>query len=152
MQKWYRCLRQNVLPHVFLPFVLLTVTCAGAEPPALPVDNAEELDKIFPVGEEIKLFDGKTLNGWHVADKSFFQHHGEVTIQKDGVILKKGNPGTGIAWTKIFPRLNYEIQLEAKRGCGHRFFLWPYVSVCQIVCFPHCWRMGWRSDRFVERR
>lgn len=131
MQKWYRCLRQNVWPPAFLPLVLLAATCAGAAPPVLPADNAEELDKVFPVGEEIKLFDGKTLNGWRVADKAFFQYHGEVTIQNDGVVLEKGNPGTGIAWAKIFPRLNYEIQLEAKRVAGTDFFCgltFPYAK------------------------
>jgi hypothetical protein len=70
----------------------------------------------------VKLFDGKSLKGWKILDKIDFDKHGEVKV-KDGVlILEEGQFMTGIKWTGEFPKLNYEVNLEAQRIKGSDFF------------------------------
>jgi hypothetical protein len=74
------------------------------------------------LGEEIKIFDGKTLQNWHIIDKFDFKEHGPVSVN-DGVIrLARGQPATGIAWKKESPKSNYQISLVARRVEGNDFF------------------------------
>ena len=126
MLRWYQIVRNTLLA-----LVALAAACAHAEPPAPIEASAEKIEALFPAGEEIALFDAKTLKGWKIADKAFFQHHGDVTVQEGSIILEAGHSGTGIAWTKPLPRMNYELQLEAKRVKGNDFFCgltFPYAK------------------------
>ena len=69
----------------------------------------------------LKLFDGKTLNGWKLTE---FGGEGDVRV-KDGVLfLELGSDLTGITWkdAKKLPRTNYEVSLEAMRVDGFDFF------------------------------
>lgn len=68
------------------------------------------------------LFDGKSLKGWKVIDQFVFKRHGKVIVKEGELILEKGSAGTGIAWQKEMPRIDYEIRLEAKRIEGSDFF------------------------------
>ena len=68
------------------------------------------------------LFDGKSLEGWKVIDQFVFKRHGKVSVKKGELILEKGSAGTGIAWQKEMPKIDYEIRLEAKRIEGSDFF------------------------------
>jgi hypothetical protein len=65
------------------------------------------------------LFDGESLTGWQITD---FTTHGEVYLQDGNIILGRGSPITGITWTENFPRINYEVTLEAMRIEGRDFF------------------------------
>jgi hypothetical protein len=65
------------------------------------------------------LLDGRSLAGWEVAD---FIGHGVVELRDGSVILGKGDPLTGITWTGDFPRIDYEVTLEAMRIEGRDFF------------------------------
>ena len=69
----------------------------------------------------ISLFDGKTLGQWAETD---FSGKGEVSVDKKGnLVLGMGIELTGVHWTgKDYPKLNYEINLEAKRTQGGDFF------------------------------
>lgn len=70
----------------------------------------------------VELFNGKTLDGWSVADKHFFADSGKVSV-KDGVlILEAGTPGTGVRCENPFPKINYEVSLQAQRIEGNDFF------------------------------
>ncbi|TWT31979.1 3-keto-disaccharide hydrolase [Blastopirellula retiformator] len=77
--------------------------------------NAEE-------PEVEKLFDGKTLAGWKIADQKSFDRHGEVTVKEGELHLAKGNSATGIYRADQPPKMDYEITLEAKRTAGDDFF------------------------------
>jgi hypothetical protein len=67
------------------------------------------------------LFDGKTLAGWKVTD---FGGEGEVTVEDGQIILRMGQPLTGITWKDgaAIPKDNYEISLQAMKRKGDDFF------------------------------
>ena len=69
----------------------------------------------------ISLFDGKTLGQWAETD---FSGKGEVSVDKKGnLVIGMGIELTGVHWTgKDYPKLNYEINLDAKRTQGSDFF------------------------------
>jgi hypothetical protein len=67
------------------------------------------------------LFDGKSLAGWKVTD---FGGEGEVTVEDGQMILKMGQPLTGITWqdAAAIPTDNYEVSLAAMKRKGDDFF------------------------------
>lgn len=85
---------------------------AGAAEPPKPGAAAE-------VGKPVSLFDGETLDGWKITP---FGGEGEVTVQDGAIVLEMGSDMTGINWTKPFPKMDYEITLEAMRVAGNDFF------------------------------
>ena len=70
---------------------------------------------------EIKLFNGKDLDGWK---NSMFGGDGEIVVEDGHLILDRGNELTGVTWkdAKVLPKFNYEISLEAQRVDGSDFF------------------------------
>ena len=86
------------------------------------IASAEETPDEFPLGKPIDLFDGKTLNGWRIPEEAFFRDHGKISVKDRIIGLGAGNAGTGITCTRRVPRMNYELQLEAKRVKGSDFF------------------------------
>jgi len=69
-----------------------------------------------------QLFDGKSLKGWKINDKGFYEDHGKVTVKDGEILLGKGDPATGIVLDGNPPKMNYEVRLEAKRVEGSDFF------------------------------
>lgn len=67
----------------------------------------------------VSMFDGKTLAGWKVTD---FGGHGDVKVVDGTIRLEMGVALTGITWTKDFPKVDYEVTLEAMRVDGDDFF------------------------------
>ena len=67
------------------------------------------------------LFDGKTLAGWKVTD---FGGEGEVTVEDGQIIMRMGQPLTGITWKDgaSIPTDNFEISLQAMKRKGDDFF------------------------------
>ncbi len=82
----------------------------------------------------VKLFDGKTLKGWRILDKIDFDRHGKVEVKNGELILGTGEPMTGISWTGAFPRINYEVSLEARRIEGDDFFCGMTFPVGKTYC------------------
>ena len=78
------------------------------------------------------LFDGKSLAGWKEAD---FYGAGKVQV-KDGVIrMEKGKLMTGITYIKgDFPKMDYEVTLEGKKGEGNDFFCTTTFPVRDAFC------------------
>ena len=86
-------------------------------------------------GEEWKsLFDGKTLGKWEVIEKHSFKEHGPVEVKDGAIVLGEGRPATGIRWTGEFPKINYEVTLEAKRIEGNDFFCGVTFPVGKSPC------------------
>jgi hypothetical protein len=77
------------------------------------------------------MFDGQTLAGWRGIP---FAGHGEVHCQSGVVVLSMGDPFTGIIWTNDFPKLNYEVALDAMRLMGSDFFCALTVPVGDTFC------------------
>jgi hypothetical protein len=65
------------------------------------------------------LFDGKTLGHWKVTQ---FAGHGEPEAKDGQLILPFGSDLTGVHWSGEFPKIDYEIELEAQRVDGNDFF------------------------------
>ncbi len=69
----------------------------------------------------ISMFDGKTLGQWK---PSKFGGQGEVEVE-DGHCIRHGcrsSELTGITWAGPPPKINYELELEARRIDGSDFF------------------------------
>jgi hypothetical protein len=67
------------------------------------------------------LFDGKSLAGWKVTD---FGGEGDVIVNEGEIVLKMGQPLTGITWKEgdKIPTDNFEITLQARKRKGDDFF------------------------------
>jgi hypothetical protein len=106
-----------------------------------PVASAEEKIKL-PVGVAQPpapfesegwqaMFDGQPLAGWR---ETPFAGHGEVHCQDGVMILGMGDPFTGLNWTNDFPKMNYEVALDAMRVMGSDFFCGLTVPVGTNCC------------------
>jgi alpha-L-rhamnosidase len=80
------------------------------------------------------LFDGKTLKGWRIVDEVDFESHGEVKVADGAIVLGKGSPMTGIAWTGEVPKEDYEVELEASRLEGSDFFCGLTFRISDSPC------------------
>ncbi len=65
------------------------------------------------------LFDGKTLGKWQVSD---FAGHGDPTVENGTLLLPFGEMLTGVTYSGDVPKMNYEVELEAKKLDGADFF------------------------------
>ncbi|MCX5647332.1 MAG: DUF1080 domain-containing protein [Phycisphaerae bacterium] len=101
---------------------------AKAEAPATPaqtpravaVEKSPTQTPLLPQpGQEVSLFDGKTLGQWKVTD---FGGQGQVSVKDGAICMATGNYMTGITWTGPVVRMNYEITLDAMRVDGSDFF------------------------------
>lgn len=115
----------------FFTFVMATSISNGQDQPqkntqttqnavkAEQANDSEPKDK-HPVNEWQELFDGKTLEGWK---KTNFGGEGEVIVE-DGVIkMATGATLTGItSKRKDLPKIDYEVEFEARRTAGLDFF------------------------------
>jgi hypothetical protein len=77
------------------------------------------------------LFDGRTLTGWQ---ETKFAGHGEIEVLDGLVLAKMGDPFTGLNWTNDFPKMNYEVALDAMRVNGADFFCGLTVPVGDSFC------------------
>jgi len=85
-------------------------------------------------GEALSLFNGEDIAGWKIVETGDFQFHGKVHVEDGKIVLEKGDPMTGIAWTGEFPKSDYEISLEAMRVSGYDFFCGMTFSVGESWC------------------
>lgn len=114
------------LPHLFVASIALAaaagIACHGAglqaaetakdaKPPAKPA-------KADPYAWR-SLFDGKTLKGWKAPN---FGGEGKVEVKDGAIVMKMGESMTGITYSGDIPKIDYELQLEAKRLEGGDFF------------------------------
>jgi hypothetical protein len=77
------------------------------------------------------LFDGKTLAGWKAPD---FGGDGKVYVDDGAIVIEKGAPMTGIAWTGKVVHNDYELSLEGKRMDGSDFFCTTTFPVGKDSC------------------
>ena len=93
------------------------------------------------------MFDGQTLAGWR---ETAFAGHGEVHCQDGVIVLGMGDPFTGINWTNDFPKMNYEVALDAMRLMGSDFFCGLTVPVGDQLLQPDCRRLGRLAGRHLQ--
>jgi len=107
---------------------LIMISC-GTRPS--PQSSAEQHDKkTLPEGWTA-LFDGQTLEGWEITN---FGPQGPVYVSGGSIILEMGDAITGITLKGEFPKVNYEVQLEAKKVTGNDFFCGMTFPVGDSFC------------------
>jgi len=72
----------------------------------------------IPEGSQA-LFDGNTLSNWEITN---FGTQGPVRVSGGKIIIGMGEGCSGITWTSEFPKVNYEVGLEAMKTSGNDFF------------------------------
>lgn len=77
------------------------------------------------------LFNGQNLSGWA---ETRFAGRGEIECRDGVILMKMGNPFTGLNWTNDFPKMNYEVALDAMRVMGSDFFCGLTVPVKDSFC------------------
>ncbi len=96
-----------------------------------PVENTTVTKTELP-GEWISLFDGKTLGNWKPTE---FGGQAEITIENGVITLPQGNDMTGITWSgQEWPKMNYELALQAQRVDGSDFFCGLTFAVNDDPC------------------
>jgi hypothetical protein len=73
---------------------------------------------IAPAGGNV-LFDGTSLNGWEITQ---FGTEGPCMVSEGKLVINMGDGASGVNWTKEFPEINYEVNLEARKTVGNDFF------------------------------
>ena len=103
--------RSGIVQNASFAFALATAISTVARP------AAAEPPATAPVWKN--LFDGRSLTGWK---KTAFGGEGEIEVKDGRIVMPNGNPLTGITFTQPFPKMDYELSLEAIRVNGSDFF------------------------------
>lgn len=77
------------------------------------------------------LFNGRNLDGWEITS---FGTEGPVMVSEGTIVLGMGDGLTGITWKGDFPKINYEVSLEAKKVSGNDFFCGLTFPVDTTYC------------------
>ena len=114
-----------------------TTNTTSAPPPAvapakviLPPSAATPPAPFVGEGWEA-MFDGQTLKGWREGQ---FGTPGRVECLPGVILLKEGDPFTGINYTNALPKMNYEVAFDAMRVTGLDFFCGLTVPVGEDFC------------------
>jgi hypothetical protein len=91
--------------------------------------DADEKEKKDPAAKKQvavnvwkSLFNGKDLGQWKPVTKYDFKEHGKIEVKDGTLIYHEGQAASGVRWTGEFPKMNYELTLEAQRVKGSDFF------------------------------
>lgn len=99
--------------HSFIP---------AAEPKPTPKKEAKVAAAKQDKDGWLRPFDGESLKGWEVLTEFDFASHGKVRVADKAIVLEQGFPATGVRWLGDFPKMDYEVSLEARRTYGSDFF------------------------------
>ena len=97
----------------------LTFAEEPAKQAAIEKPAASKSDPSKPEQKWVPLFDGKTLDGWKPTE---FGTGGEITVDDGRILISFGDGSTGLTWQKEFPKVDFEVRLEAQRVDGSDFF------------------------------
>jgi len=97
--------------------VFLFVNCTENKNKQEP--KAEAVVEKSEVIDENSLFNGKTLDGWKITQ---YGTEGPVLVSDGKLVLNYGDGCTGVTLERDFPKMNYEVTLEARRTVGNDFF------------------------------
>lgn len=120
---------KNFRNIIFLFVIILFINCSGKKnqqekPTEIKSFQLEEVDGNY-------LFDGNTLEGWEITQ---FGTQGPVSVSKGKIILNYGDGATGVTYTNDFPKVNYEVNLEARKTSGNDFFCGMTFPVNDDFC------------------
>ncbi|MDD4227446.1 MAG: DUF1080 domain-containing protein [Mariniphaga sp.] len=110
-----RFIRIILFAPIICGFILMTTNCSCQQ-------NRETQKNSQPFSGEkgwISMFNGKSLEGWKITG---FGTEGPVNISDGTIVLGMGDGCTGITWNGDFPKMNYEVSLDANKQSGNDFF------------------------------
>lgn len=115
------------------------MVCGGLLLSGLPFVCAEEpAEKKSEAKSDAKgeqgwrsLFDGKTLEGWK---DSGFGSGGETVAEDGSLKISFGEGCNGVTYQKEFPKVDYEVRLQAQRVDGSDFFCGMTFPVQDSPC------------------
>lgn len=108
-----------VLPALFASAAIFLATGCQCLAPAGTKGSAKIIGQPVSAAGWRTIFDGKSLAGWKETD---FSGRGPVSVENGEMQLGAGAILTGVTYTNAFPRLNYEVEYEAKKIDGSDFF------------------------------
>ena len=108
---------QYFMQVTLLLTVLFFVNCSGNK--SRQETKTEEVVQKTKITDPNSLFDGETLDGWKITE---YGTQGPVSVSEGKIILNYGDGCTGITWEKEFPKMNYQVTLEAQKTVGNDFF------------------------------
>jgi hypothetical protein len=114
-----------LLPAGLLYLAVLT-GCSGGKNPQKP-----DLSKTENNRDTSLIFNGRSLQGWEVTN---FGPQGPVYVSGGKIILGMGDGCTGITLVRDFPKINYEVTLDAMRVEGNDFFCGMTFPVGKDPC------------------
>lgn len=134
----YNAAMRMIYPSITLTAALACISCgatAELQKSNVPATQPAATQPVTENGWQ-SLFDGKTLKNWKSTD---FGAQGEVKVEKGELILTHGDSLTGVTWQGPLPaKMDYEIELDAKRVDGNDFFCgltFPVNDTCaSLIC------------------
>jgi hypothetical protein len=113
--------------------ILVLDGCATQHAPApseVKADASADSAAPLPLHQATIDIDGKPVAGWRETE---FAGRGEVRVERDRLILQTGYM-TGVTWTNAFPKIDYEVNLDAMRVDGSDFFCGMTFPVGEAPC------------------
>lgn len=114
----------QILPKQIIQNSLIILIFVSLNPGCSKTKNQETILKSETLSETAVLdstflFNGKTLDGWKITQ---YGTDGPVLVSDGNLVLNYGDGCTGVNWEGDFPKVNYEVSLEAQRTVGNDFF------------------------------
>lgn len=104
--------------YILLAFICLLSACLQQKK-----SNTDQNKENTPIPEvpegATSMFNGKDLEGWEITN---FGTEGPIMVSEGKIVINMGDGCSGITWTKDFPKVNYEVNLEARKTEGQDFF------------------------------
>ena len=118
--------------YVFICFLCAFITlCSSCNYSAKKgAEQNQQYTPNVPEGWQA-LFNGNTLENWEVTS---FGTEGPVKVMEGSIVINYGDGCSGITWTDTFPKVNYEVQLEARKMIGNDFFCGLTFPVNENYC------------------
>ena len=117
-------------PFIFLHFIIILALISGCRSRSESRSEKEPELRVSEPGWEL-LFDGKTMKNWEISE---FGPQGPVQVSEESIILGMGEGCTGVTWKGEFPRIGYEVKLEAKKISGNDFSCGITFPVADSYC------------------
>ncbi len=93
-----------------------------------------QLKRASTVGSQQSLLPADNLKGWEIIKQYDFKNHGPIEVKQGILKLGKGSPASGVRIQGEFPRMNYEVELEARRVAGSDFFCGLTFPIHDTYC------------------
>ncbi len=126
MQKSFIAFHRHFFHSVIFLIFISLVACGSQKKNNEDSNSGEKIPEGW-----ISLFDGETLEGWEITQ---FGPQGPVKVTDGKLVLGMGDGCTGVTYTRDFPRMNYEVMLEAQKISGNDFFCGMTFPVDTSYC------------------